>query len=86
MLILTVIGARPQFIKSSMVSRALRNKGVKKSCYIQGSIMTKICPTYFLMKWVFLNQIIIWVLVLVHWRANSEKFGGNRKSFNERKT
>ena len=30
MLILTVIGARPQFIKSSMVSRALKNKGVKE--------------------------------------------------------
>jgi|TARA_B100002003_G_scaffold238652_1_gene257148 UDP-N-acetylglucosamine 2-epimerase len=30
MLILTVIGARPQFIKSSMVSRALRKKGVKE--------------------------------------------------------
>jgi UDP-N-acetylglucosamine 2-epimerase len=43
----TVIGARPQFIKAAVVSRALRNNPkVQEVLFILGNTTTKICLTY----------------------------------------
>lgn len=47
MKIVTVVGARPQFIKAAAVSRVIR-KEQKRFWYTRDSTMTKICQIYFL--------------------------------------
>ena len=56
----SVIGARPQFIKAAVVSNVLKTKGINEFLFIRDSILMKICPRYFLKKWVFLSLRKIW--------------------------
>ena len=60
MKIVTIIGARPQFIKAASLSREISkaNNG-KKLLSIRVSILTLTCPTFFLMKCKFLSPNII---------------------------
>ena len=65
--LINIVGARPQIIKASAISRAIRKHFSEKSLkllFIPGSIMIRRCLRFFLMNLKFINLIIIWVSVL----------------------
>lgn len=60
MKVLTVVGARPQFIKAAVVSDRLR-KVHQEILVHTGQHFDYNMSEQFLKNWVFQNQIIIWV-------------------------
>ena len=63
MKVVTVVGARPQFVKAAAVSRALIKQGLKKKLFILVNILMRTCRKFFSGKWRFPSRIIIWELI-----------------------
>ena len=45
--IITVVGARPQFIKAATLSRQFKLLGIEEKLFIPASISMPICPKFF---------------------------------------
>lgn len=70
--IVTIIGARPQFIKAAMVSKAL-DGNFEEIIVHTGQHYDKNMSDIFLSNYKYLNQNTIWELVQVHMENRQAK-------------
>lgn len=80
MKIVTVVGARPQFIKAAAVSRKLR-KEVQEILVHTGQHYDNNMSNVFLKSWTYRNLIITWGQVLGPMRIKLLKFLSRQKRF-----
>ena len=65
MKVITIVGARPQFIKAAVVSRVLRKEHEEIS-FIPVSIMITTCQMFSLMNLTYRRLIITWGYQVEH--------------------
>nr|WP_243687929.1 hypothetical protein [Methanobacterium formicicum] len=59
MKIITVLGARPQFIKAALLSKELRKKNEEILIHTGQHYDKEMSDVFFLKKWIFLSLITI---------------------------
>jgi hypothetical protein len=78
MKIVSIVGARPQFIKASAVSRALRPH-IRKYWSTPASITTRICRIFSFASWRYRRRITTWKWAPARRRADRRDAGADRE-------
>lgn len=73
MKVVSIVGARPQFIKAAAVSRVIRKYATEILVHT-GQHYDSNMSNVFLMNWIFQDLIIIWVSVPEHMQGRQQKF------------